>query len=36
MLLQGDAFELEGVYSDAQSFGSSTLEGFTIDLDDIF
>ena len=36
MLLQGDAFELEGVYSDGQSFGSSTLEGFTIDLDDVF
>ena len=36
MLLRGDAFELEGVYSDAQSFGSSTLEGFTIDLDDVF
>ncbi len=36
MLLRGDAFELAGVYSDAQSFGSSTLEGFTIDLDDVF
>ena len=36
MLLRGDDFELVGVYSEGQSFSSSTLGGLTIDLDDVF
>ena len=36
MLLRDADFELLGVYGEGQSFSSSTLEGFTIDLDDIF
>ena len=36
MLLRGDDFELVGVYSEGQSFRSSTLGGLTIDLDDVF
>ena len=36
MLLRDADFELLGVYGEGQSFSSSTLEGFTIDLDDVF
>ena len=36
MLLRGDDFELTGVYGEGQSFSSTTLEGFTIDLDETF
>ena len=36
MLLRDGDFELTGVYGEGQSFSSTTLEGFTIDLDETF
>ncbi len=36
MLLREGDFELTGVYGEGQSFSSTTLEGFTIDLDETF
>ena len=36
MLLQDGDFELTGVYGEGQSFSSTILEGFTIDLNETF
>ena len=36
MLLKDGEFELTGVYGEGQSFSSHTLEGLTIDLDNVF